>query len=326
MAGEACPEGRGPAIHVLQRASEIGRAKVDVDGGAKDRRLQAASEEGGGTARRPAQLRRRPVAADAAGGTEAADDASSHSERATREIEAAREQAAMAAEPDCAVQQIQMLARLVGHRTGNGDRAARVVALRRDRRSPGRRPSCRRLRGDRSNHAPTRIEKQADDDRHLKPDSQPRIHLRGRLWVGGAPCGAVAAKCRCQDWSRPPGPHRPREWGTMVRNNQVPPDTSLQTDRSEPGGPPRVRVANTTRRTTNSHLKEGLHSMQNTLDNRERKRSSKGRRGWWGQDAMGVGGPRRPRRSAAPRDVAGLLTQIERWKAEAQRAGRPVLV
>jgi transposase len=31
-----------------------------------------------------------------------------------REIEAAREQAAMAAEPDCAVQQIQMLARLVG--------------------------------------------------------------------------------------------------------------------------------------------------------------------------------------------------------------------
>jgi transposase len=31
-----------------------------------------------------------------------------------REIEAAREQAALAAEPDCAVQQIQMLARLVG--------------------------------------------------------------------------------------------------------------------------------------------------------------------------------------------------------------------
>src|SRR5487761_2474584 len=48
----------------------------------------------------------------------------------------------------------------------------------------------------------------------------------------------MAAKCRGQDWSRPPGPHRPREWGIMVRNHHVPPDTSLQTDRFEPGGRP----------------------------------------------------------------------------------------
>jgi len=31
-----------------------------------------------------------------------------------------------------------------------------------------------------------------------------------------------------------------------------------------------------------------------------------------------------PRRSLAPRDMAGLLRQIDRWKAEAQRAGRTV--
>ena len=41
-----------------------------------------------------------------------------------REIEAAREQAAMAAEPDLAVQQIQMLARLVGLRHDDGAKAA----------------------------------------------------------------------------------------------------------------------------------------------------------------------------------------------------------
>ena len=45
----------------------------------------------------------------------------------------------------------------------------------------------------------------------------------------------------------------------------------------------------------------------------------------WQVGAVLPGVARRPRRSVAPRDVAGLLTQIERWKAEAQRAGRPVL-
>ena len=239
-----------------------------------------------------------------------------------REIEAAREQAAMAAEPDCAVQQIQMLARLVGlglatatgltrevfcrsfsdrraiagfvgltgtpfnsrgsereqgiskagnprvrrillqlavalaalpagqraqllvrraHRWrqrthpqdhGGGARpqaAGGVVALRRDRRSAGRRPPRRRLRGERSNHAQTQIEKQADDDGYIKPDSQ----LGGRCAVPGYGCEMPRSRL---------GPHprspRPREWGIMVRNNQVPPDTSLQTDRSEPGDRP----------------------------------------------------------------------------------------
>lgn len=45
----------------------------------------------------------------------------------------------------------------------------------------------------------------------------------------------------------------------------------------------------------------------------------------WQVGAVLPGVARRPRRSVAPRDVAGLLTQIERWKAEAQRAGRAVL-
>ena len=44
----------------------------------------------------------------------------------------------------------------------------------------------------------------------------------------------------------------------------------------------------------------------------------------WQVGAVLPGVARRPRRSVAPRDVAGLLTQIERWKAEAQRAGRAV--
>ena len=44
----------------------------------------------------------------------------------------------------------------------------------------------------------------------------------------------------------------------------------------------------------------------------------------WQVGAVLPGVTRRPRRSVAPRDVAGLLTQIERWKAEAQRAGRAV--
>jgi transposase len=45
----------------------------------------------------------------------------------------------------------------------------------------------------------------------------------------------------------------------------------------------------------------------------------------WQVGAVLPGVARRPRRSVAPRDVAGLLAQIERWKAEAQRAGRSVL-
>src|ERR1700694_1344801 len=45
----------------------------------------------------------------------------------------------------------------------------------------------------------------------------------------------------------------------------------------------------------------------------------------WQVGAVLPGVARRPRRSVAPRDVTGLLVQIERWKAEAQRAGRTVL-
>jgi transposase len=45
----------------------------------------------------------------------------------------------------------------------------------------------------------------------------------------------------------------------------------------------------------------------------------------WQVGAVLPGVARRPRRSVAPRDVAGLLAQIERWKAEAQRTGRTVL-
>jgi hypothetical protein len=103
------------------------------------------------------------------------------------------------------------------------------VALRRDRRSAGRRPPRRRLRGDRSNHAPTQIDKQADDDRYLKPDNQ----LGGRCTVPGYGCEMPRSRL-----VPPPRSPRPREWGTMVRNNQVPPDTSLRTDRSDPGDRP----------------------------------------------------------------------------------------
>src|SRR6476646_1117194 len=42
----------------------------------------------------------------------------------------------------------------------------------------------------------------------------------------------------------------------------------------------------------------------------------------WQVGAVLPGVARRPRRRVAPRDVAGLLAQIERWQAEAQRAGR----
>ena len=45
----------------------------------------------------------------------------------------------------------------------------------------------------------------------------------------------------------------------------------------------------------------------------------------WEVGAVLPGVARRPRRGLAPRDMVGLLTQIERWKAEAQRAGRTVL-
>lgn len=44
----------------------------------------------------------------------------------------------------------------------------------------------------------------------------------------------------------------------------------------------------------------------------------------WQVGAVLPGVARRPRRSVAPRDVAGLLAQIERWKSEAQRSGRTV--
>ncbi len=44
----------------------------------------------------------------------------------------------------------------------------------------------------------------------------------------------------------------------------------------------------------------------------------------WEVGAVLPGVSRRPRRSLAPRDMAGLLRQIERWKAEALRAGRTV--
>ena len=41
----------------------------------------------------------------------------------------------------------------------------------------------------------------------------------------------------------------------------------------------------------------------------------------WEVGAVLPGVSRRPRRSLAPRDMIGLLKQIERWKAEALRAG-----
>jgi transposase len=44
----------------------------------------------------------------------------------------------------------------------------------------------------------------------------------------------------------------------------------------------------------------------------------------WEVGAVLPGVSRRPRCSLAPRDMAGLLRQIERWKAEALRAGRTV--
>jgi len=44
----------------------------------------------------------------------------------------------------------------------------------------------------------------------------------------------------------------------------------------------------------------------------------------WEVGAVTPGVARRPRRSLAARDMAGLLRQIERWKAEAGRAGRTV--
>jgi hypothetical protein len=43
----------------------------------------------------------------------------------------------------------------------------------------------------------------------------------------------------------------------------------------------------------------------------------------WEVGAVLPGVARWPRRSLAPRDMAGLLRQIERWKREAQRAGQP---
>jgi transposase len=45
----------------------------------------------------------------------------------------------------------------------------------------------------------------------------------------------------------------------------------------------------------------------------------------WEMGAVLPGVARRPRRHLSPRDMAGLLTQLERWKAESQRAGRTVL-
>ena len=44
----------------------------------------------------------------------------------------------------------------------------------------------------------------------------------------------------------------------------------------------------------------------------------------WEVGAVLPGATRRPRRGLAPRDVDGLLKQIERWKTEAQRSGRTV--
>jgi transposase len=44
----------------------------------------------------------------------------------------------------------------------------------------------------------------------------------------------------------------------------------------------------------------------------------------WEAGAVLPGVARRPRRRLEPRDMAGLLKQLERWKAEAQRAGRTV--
>ena len=57
----------------------------------------------------------------------------------------------------------------------------------------------------------------------------------------------MAARCRHQDWSRPPRPLRPREWGNMVWNQHVPPDTSLQADRPEPKGAAQDGQCNTIR-------------------------------------------------------------------------------
>ena len=44
----------------------------------------------------------------------------------------------------------------------------------------------------------------------------------------------------------------------------------------------------------------------------------------WEIGAVLPGVARRPRRQLTPRDMTGLLKQIERWKAEALRAGRTV--
>ncbi len=44
----------------------------------------------------------------------------------------------------------------------------------------------------------------------------------------------------------------------------------------------------------------------------------------WEVGAVLPGVARRPRRTLAQRDMAGLLKQIERWQAEVQRAGRTV--
>jgi transposase len=44
----------------------------------------------------------------------------------------------------------------------------------------------------------------------------------------------------------------------------------------------------------------------------------------WELGAIVPGVARRPRRRLSPRDIAGLLQQLDRWKAEAQHAGRDV--
>ena len=43
----------------------------------------------------------------------------------------------------------------------------------------------------------------------------------------------------------------------------------------------------------------------------------------WELGAVVPGVTRRPRRRLDPRDIAGLLKQLEHWKAEATKAGRP---
>src|SRR5271165_6991243 len=101
--------------------------------------------------------------------------------------------------------------------------------------------------------------------------------------MDGVPSRTMAARCRHQDWSRPPGPHRPREWGNMVRNKQVPPDTSLQADRLEPRGPPRMVDATTN--ATTIHLRQGHRRMQNPLDNQSPIRV-RGR--LWNQISIGL--------------------------------------